>query len=593
MINDAVLRFIGFAIGGALGAVGVVGAGGGAGVVVDVAFVVGVVVGVVVALRTAWPARVASAGVVAFLAPLLWQRPAIVGGVVVAAVVAVAVARVVGDRVRVDVGHVGGSAALAAVAAVVYSAYGVERHSRFGSGSWDHGCYLHNAWLFAHGDAFSLSAKSAVLGDVNFWGGTNHFMPSLVFTAPIAWAMEATSSTSLLLIAQAVVVCAAAVPLAALARHRGLAVLPTWGVVFAYLFAMGTQAALLFDVHEIAPVPLLLFCAALLVETRRCTPRSVGLVAVVLLVLAGTKESSWAYAAAFGLWLALLAPVPGDGARAWRVVGVVVVVVGVVGFAAVVFVVQPALLEDGARMIHLDRFAGGGGGALARVVLSPGQTLVQLISPVQKLTTLGTTGAGFGFLSFGSGEALALALPNLAERFLADKREMWGLGFHYGLVGAAYAAFGALSVLAGWQRRAASVRRFAVFGSVFLVLSTVAAAATASTPADLATWQKPYYADDATAARYARAVDVVRGAGVDAAVVAQNHFLPHLALRRHIWLPEERFIARADVVILDPRASAWPKDGRFIARLVARLERDPAFAVAFREGSTVVFRRTR
>jgi uncharacterized membrane protein len=477
--------------------------------------------------------------------------------------------------------HLAPAAVLAAVAFVVYGIYAVERHRRFGSGAWDYGCYVHNAWLFAHGDAFDLKAVSSVLGDAAFWGGTNHFMPSLVFTAPLSWWMEWTGDTAWLAIAQNAVVVAAALPLALLCRRRGLSPIVTAAIVAAFLFHLGTQAALLFDAHEIAPVPLLLFTALLLVDEPPAPRRVLGL-AAVLLVWAGTKESSWLGVASFGLFLLVLQ-------TGWRRIGAIVFVVGVVGFIVVVGVIQPALLEEGSKgMIHAARFRGVGaepagslGEAAVSLLLHPGRAVAAVITPLEKLRTVLTSTAGFAHAPLASPAALLLGGANLAERFLADKREMWGLAFHYGLVTAAWLAVGAVDV-------ASRFRRAPVVVAAAIGLGSVLSFATAARPPDLLQLEQPYFASAAETARYRRALALVDD---DDAVVAQNHFLPHLALRRHIWLPEERFIARADVVVLDPAASPWPHDARHVRRLVARLQRDPAFETVFNEGTTLVFRR--
>ncbi|MDP2339519.1 MAG: DUF2079 domain-containing protein [Deltaproteobacteria bacterium] len=455
---------------------------------------------------------------------------------------------------------------VAVVAAVVYSVFSVHRHQRFGSGSWDHGCYLHNAWLFAHGKAFSTTAVSSVLNDAAFWGGTNHFMPSLIFTAPLAWIMEASSSTSLLLVAQALVVCAAVLPLAAIARARGLPTSTTTALCVVFVFHMGTQAALMFDVHEIAPVPLLLFTVLWIVETKNRSRSVVVVVVVLLLVLGGCKESALAYAGAVGALLVFR--------KGWRDVGAVMLAFFLFAFFFVLGVVQPAFLEEGSLgMIHVARFSGAA---------SP------FASTDVKLTTIAVSAAGFGFLSVFSGEAVLLALPNLAERFVADKREMWGLGFHYGLVGAAYLAWGALCTLARLRQRWPGPR-FDGFATVFLLVSMSVSFAVSPSAPDLATFDKPYYANDSEVARYQRALAHVDD---DDAVVAQNHFLPHVALREHIWLPEQRFVERADVVVLDTAASPWPHNAKHVARLVSGLTKDPTrFEVVFHEDTTWVFRR--
>jgi uncharacterized membrane protein len=596
------------------------------GVGVDVASAAGVVGGVALSWAASRPTRrvapalgtpasaIVVCGVALYLGRLLVVRPALVAVPLVAALGA-AVAFLLVSRARAatrepvgssespaareatSIGAAGnplvGPVVVAVVAAVVYAIWSLERHRRFGSGSWDHGCYLHNAWLFAHGDAFSFTARSSVLGDVAFWGGTNHFMPSLVLTAPLAWLMEWTGSTSLLLVAQAVVVAAAVIPLALLARRADLGPWTTTALATAYLYSVPTQAFVMFDVHEVAPVPLLSLSVLWIVTSRSPSRRFVVLVAALLAVLAGCKESAILYAAALGAWMALFA-------GGWRVYGVVVVVVMGICFVVVTGVIQPALLEPGGRMIHVARFTPlapvpasttepGLVGVLGAILLHPGRALASLVTPDVKLLTIATSAASFGGLSLGSPHALVLALPNLAERFLSDKREMWGLGFHYGLVGAAALAVGAVDILRRLRSRVVvNTSAFDAAVAVFIVVALGGSQLAAPVAPELSTFYKPYYAADAAVARYHRALSFVEA---DDAVVAQNHFLPHVALRRHVWLPEPRFIDRADVVILDPRASPWPHDRRHVERLLDDLQHDQRFTAVFHEASTWVFRR--
>jgi len=577
---------------------------------IDGAAVVGALVGALVVAvvgrrRPQWPVGTAVVvfGIALYLGRLLVVRPSLAFVPVAAAAVAALVlhafrrGRPWPEPTADDDGGAGtatkrflvGPLVVGTVGAVVYTVWSAERHRRFGSGSWDHGCYLHNAWLFAHGDAFSVSARSSVLGDVAFWGGTNHFMPSLVLTAPLAWLMEATGSTALLLVAQAVVVAAAVVPLALLARHAGLGRKTTTALCGAYLFAVPTQAFLLFDVHEVAPVPLLTFVVLWLVRTRAPSARVVVVVAALLLLLAGCKESCFAYAAALGVWMVASAP-------GWRRHGALVTVGMAVGFVVVTGVVQPALLEPGGRMIHVAHFVTlddapakpGLAGVAASILLHPGRALAALVTPDVKLATIGTSAGAFGGLPLVSGEAMALALPYLAERFLSDKREMWGLGFHYGLVGVALLAVGALDVLRQMRARFADARAFDLAGAAALVTALVGSQLASPVSPELASFSRRYYANDDAVARYRRALAVI---GDDDDVVAQNYFLPHVALRRHVWLPERRFVDRANAVVLDPESSPWPHDRRYVERLLGDLQRDDRFFVAFHERSTWVFRR--
>jgi uncharacterized membrane protein len=210
------------------------------------------------------------------------------------------------------------------------------------------------------------------------------------------------------------------------------------------------------------------------------------------------------------------------------------------------------------------------------------------------------TEGSFSFLPLLSPSAWLLLLPHMAERFLSDKREMWGMGFHYSIFAVAVCAYGSirgLVLLRGVvDKVAAAVPEAGVDQGVVeqtlglgVALSVFFVAAFASPiGVELATLEKPYFASRSEAARYQRALAVVPD---DAAVVAQNHFLPHVAMREHIWLPEERFVEKADVVVLDPVASPWPKTTDDIKRLTKRLLDDTRFHLVFSEETTVVFSR--
>lgn len=466
----------------------------------------------------------------------------------------------------------------AAVAFVVYCVVSVTRHLRFGSGSWDMGCYVHNLFLLG----FGKPPVSSVLGDAHFWGGTNHFMPSLYLAAPLAW----TGWTSSLLVLQAALVAAATVPLALLAHRRGLGPFAVAGVSLAYLFAVGTQTMINFDVHEIAPVPLCLFLALWGFEAGR---RAVAWPA--LLVLAGTKESAIVYAAAVGLFVAATM-------RDRRLEGLVIFAALLGWFFIVTSVIQPAFLEEGSRgMIHVARFKalGGSPGEVAtRALLHPLDTVGMLFQPGPKAQTLAVTAGGFAFLPVFAPEALLLAGPNLAERFLSDKREMWGLGFHYSLVLVGIWAFASILALARLKRIVARwaprlrARAFDVGAGALLVGGLAASHLAAPFPPEFATLHKPYMAQPAAVERYRRALAVIPEG---ASVVAQNHFLPHLAFRQYIWQPERRFVERAEFILLDSAASSWPHSPAYVHRLIADLRADPRFVPVFEEGTTVVFAR--
>lgn len=458
-----------------------------------------------------------------------------------------------------------------------YSLWSVTRHHRFGSGAWDLGCHNHNIWLLGHLQGFT----STVLGDVNFMG--DHFMPSLVLLAPLSW----THSSDILLYFQALIIGAAAWPLALLCQRRGLAPSVTFGIVVAYLFAIGTQSAANFDFHEVAPLPFLLLLAIWALEEGKR-----GLAYAMLVIAAGFKESAIVYVAGVGCWLWITR-------HGRRLEGASIALVGLAWFLIVVQILQPWLLAGGPRgMIHLERFSALGATApdiAFEILRHPLRTAALLVTPLQKVRTLAIIFGGFSFLPLLAPDALLLALPIVLERFLAEKPEMWGLGYHYSLVLTALAAFAAAT---GASRLQAFVAKsgfrvapgtFAAAACVTLALSTIAAAAVAfPVGVELVSLEKPYFASLEQTSINEQALALVPDG---APVVAQDHFLPHLAMRKHIWLPEESFLEPAEYVVLDPTQDAWPRDAAHVARLVDRLLIDPSFHPIFSREATVVFSR--
>lgn len=467
-----------------------------------------------------------------------------------------------------------------AIAFVGYCLVSLTRHARFGSGSWDMGCHVHNLWLLAHPGAPQISS---VLGDAHFYGGTNHFMPSLLLAVPLAPIVAITGFTGILIVLQAAVIAAAVVPLALLARRRGLGPAAIAGVSIAYLLHVGTQTTVNFDVHETAAVPLFTLLALWAFEADK---RVIAYAS--LLLLAGLKESAIVYAAGVGVWL--LATTRGK-----RIEGAMIFATMGAWFFVVTAVIQPAFLEEGSRgMIHVARFKALGAGPaemVKHVILHPLDTASLLFAPAPKSQTLAITAGGFAFLPLLAPEALLLAGPSLAERFLSDKREMWGLGFHYSLPLVGAWAFASVVALARVRSRLAarvSARAFDLGAGLLLCGALVASNVAAPFPPELASVQKPYMAMPDDIARARRALAVVPD---DAKVVAQNHFLPHLAYRQFIWQPYQRYVERADVVVLDTGASPWPHSAGYVRDLVATLRADPQWTVAFEERSTVVFER--
>ena len=283
-----------------------------------------------------------------------------------------------------------------------------------------------------------------------------------------------------------------------------------------------------------------------------------------------------------------------------RGVSLFVVAITLPAFVLVVGVLQPALLEGGPQgMIHLARFKDFGDSvpeALLAMAAFPAKTFMMFFgAELKQQTWLFTLGA-YGFLPLCAPEAFVLMLPNLMERFLSDKREMWGLGFHYSVVWVSLSAYASLLAVDRVgkclrrlpvilnQKQAQKTLSFTV--ALWLLFCWAGSLQYAPRSFEFKSLQKNYFSTPAQIEINKKALLQIPD---DAPVVAQNHFLPFLAFRQFVWQPQDKFFPKATFAILNPTESAWPHSKKHIRRWLTRLWRDPDWVLVFSEGTTVVF----
>lgn len=151
---------------------------------------------------------------------------------------------------------------LVALMTVAYSFFGILRHWHLQSG-YDLAIFDQAVWHYSRFEtpANTISGHAHILAE--------HFHPILVLLAPLYWVLPRAET---LLVAQAFLLSASAVPVYRLARERigaglGLA------MSAAYVLFWGIQKAAAFDFHELALAPLLIALALLGIETGRDAPR--------------------------------------------------------------------------------------------------------------------------------------------------------------------------------------------------------------------------------------------------------------------------------------------------------------------------------
>ena len=295
--------------------------------------------------------------------------------------------------------------------------------------SWDLAIFAELAKAYAHGQAPIVPIKG---DDYNLLG--DHFHPILVLLGPI-WRLFPTPLA--LLVVQDLLLAVSAWPLTRLATRLTSRSIATALGLF-YVLSWGFQGAAQAQFHEIAfAVPMLAWASVAFVE-RRWKACALWLVPLVLvkedmgltLIMAGG-------AMALRGWQEARAGEPDDAGsgpakrrsgrfiRAWDELptvrlGAHLALFGLLAFILTVFIIVPLLSPTGSWQYGL----GGNAGDGMTAAHTGGTLLDRLFSPEVKIATLFMlvcTAGGIGLAS----PWMALMLPTLGWRFLADKEAYW------------------------------------------------------------------------------------------------------------------------------------------------------------------------
>lgn len=307
-----------------------------------------------------------------------------------------------------------GVTVLTAAVAIVYAIFGLIRFRRFRDGTFDlvifdqavrNYAHFHAPVSIARGVADGVGTHFDVLGD--------HWSPLLAVLAPLYWLHNGPAT---LVVAQAVAFALAIPPLWIYAR-RLLGPRAAYLICAAYALSLPVAAALSFDFHEVAFVPVL---TAVMAERFQAGHRLYGVLAAALLLL--VKEDMGLLVAGYGAYLFLIRQ---------RRIGAAFMVGGVAATWVATRVLIPAFGGSASFYWAYGRLGSTVPGAAWHAVIHPLGTLHMLVTPGVKVTTMLLLLAPLGFLPLASPLVLA-AVPLLAERMLATGFPTWWTSnYHY------------------------------------------------------------------------------------------------------------------------------------------------------------------
>ena len=317
---------------------------------------------------------------------------------------------------------------LALIAAVAYAAISIYRHDHFASNAYDLGVQDQTVWGYSRLQMIPNTVEMIpnLLGD--------HFHPILMVIAPFYWIWD---DVRVLLVVQAVLLAAAAIPIFWWARQR-LGLIPAIAFEAAYLIFWGVFSGVIFDFHHVAfAVPAVSFgLYAVLTNRNRLFW---AMLALGLL----TRENIALTFAAIGVYIGVVQ-------HRWRL-GAAVIAVCAAWFAALIEFVMPAIAGAAYGHWTYDALGTGPGSALLHVIRHPLSSLRLLVDNSAKLKLLGGLLGAWLFLPVLSPLAL-VAIPTLFERLWSSNPALWSASFQYSLVIAPILAFAAIDSTAELQR---------------------------------------------------------------------------------------------------------------------------------------------
>lgn len=319
----------------------------------------------------------------------------------------------------------GAVTALTAVAACAYGAFSLIRFRDFKTSSVDLVMFdqaVRSYAAFGPGQSILDGLHSGIGPNASILG--DHFSPIVAVLAPLYWIAPGPQT---LLLAQAALF-ALAIPPLWLFTRRALGggrpgTMAAYLVAVAYALSWPVAAAVSFDFHETAFVPVLTAVALERLGAGRLRGALLALGALLLV-----KEDMGLFVAGFGLYLAA-ARYPVVSRQ--RLMAVSLAGTGLAYTGAATYFLIPAFGGLGSTHWAYPALGADVPHAVLHVLAHPASTLWLLGTPTVKLTTVAWLLGTFCFLPLASPISLA-AIPILLERMLGTTfPNWWQIYYHY------------------------------------------------------------------------------------------------------------------------------------------------------------------
>jgi uncharacterized membrane protein len=299
------------------------------------------------------------------------------------------------------------------VSSALYAVLGLVKLRTFQASTFDLVIFDQAVRGYAHfGAPVAPSVGVAYGHGAGFLQLADHFSPILVVLAPLYWLRDGPET---LIVAQAALFALAIAPIWVYTRRR-FGPAPALLVCVAYAASWPIAQAAWFDFHEVAFVPLL---TAVAIERFDAGKMLWGSMATLALLL--VKEDMGLTVMGFAIFLFVTRR---------RLDGIALALVGIGAFVLIRNGLIPLAGGDPGQHWEYASLGPDLPSALAAVVRDPLGTLWRLVSPFAKVNVLTLLLWPTLLACLFSPLALA-ALPQVLERFLADRSQWWDTQFHY------------------------------------------------------------------------------------------------------------------------------------------------------------------
>lgn len=435
----------------------------------------------------------------------------------------------------------------------------VHRYWQFEVFYYDFGIFDQAIWHVAHFRP-PIIDHFVIPGKIIF---ADHFSPSLFLLSPIYWL---TDRPEALLIAQALAVGLSAIILYRLAKHSLNQPIVSAAVTASYLLFVGTQNALIADIHEITfmMLPLMATFYAITVKNKK-------LYWIMFIITLGFKESSALLGVAFAMYIYFYN-------KAWKKTALITAVVSVAwGYAATQLIIP---YFYGEKYFYTPTISS-----------NPLAAIWTLIDEPIKRKTLLVSLLSFGFLPLFSPLTWPLILQDLATRFMQkDFSLRWGLGLHYSAQMAVILAYSSVTTLSAMQKKYKHTAVLPAIGIALILITLYLHRFALRGPLGLA-YNPAFYRNTAN---FAFLNDLVSRVPKGATVMTMNNIAPHMIHTHKVYLLRsvyDNFMPEYFALDLRDGQNFNNFFGADIEAVKLTLPNDTRYSVFYQNGDQIIYKR--